>query len=121
MLKTAYEMRISDLSSDVCSSDLLLLAILAAGIVEGQIARGDRGITPINSSGDFLASGIKVDVTGDNAGAAREKGWREAQRMGWAQLYRKTNGRPEARRVGKECVRMCRSGWRPSQEKKTKK
>jgi len=70
----------------------LLLAILAAGIVEGQIARGDRGITPINSSGDFLASGIKVDVTGDNAEDAREKGWREAQRMGWAQLYRKTNG-----------------------------
>ncbi len=70
----------------------LLLALLAAGIVEGQIARGDRGITPINSSGDFLTSGIKVDVTGDNAEDAREKGWREAQRKGWAQLYRKTNG-----------------------------
>ncbi|WP_235526956.1 heavy-metal-associated domain-containing protein [Sphingopyxis sp. 113P3] len=70
----------------------LLLAILAAGIVEGQIARGDRGITPINSSGDFLTGGIKVDVTGDNAEDARQKGWREAQRKGWAQLYRKTNG-----------------------------
>jgi hypothetical protein len=70
----------------------LLLAILLAGIVEGQIARGDRGITPINSSGDFLTTGIKIDVTGDNAEDAREKGWREAQRLGWAQLYRKTNG-----------------------------
>lgn len=70
----------------------LFFAILLVGVVEGQISRGDRGITPINSSGDFLASGILVDVTGDNAEDAREKGWREAQRKGWAQLYRKLNG-----------------------------
>jgi len=69
----------------------LFVAILFVGVVEGQISRGDRGITPINSSGDFLASGILVDVTGDNADDAREKGWREAQRLGWAQLYRKLN------------------------------
>jgi hypothetical protein len=65
---------------------------LVVGVVQGQIARGDRGITPINSSGDFLTGGIQVDVTGDNADDAREKGWREAQRKAWAQLYRKTNG-----------------------------
>ncbi|MDO9368413.1 MAG: heavy-metal-associated domain-containing protein [Sphingopyxis sp.] len=70
----------------------LFFAILLVGVVEGQISRGDRGITPINSSGDFLASGILVDVTGDSADDAREKGWREAQRLGWAQLYRKLNG-----------------------------
>lgn len=70
----------------------LFCAILLAGIVEGQISRGDRGITPINSSGDFLASGIAVDVIGDNADDAREKGWREAQRKGWAQLYKRING-----------------------------
>lgn len=70
----------------------LFFAILLVGVVEGQISRGDRGITPINSSGDFLASGILVDVTGDNADDAREKGWREAQRLGWTQLYRKLNG-----------------------------
>jgi hypothetical protein len=70
----------------------LFAALLIAGIVDGQITRGNRGITPINSSGDFLASGILVDVTGDNADDAREKGWREAQRKGWTQLYRKLNG-----------------------------
>ncbi|WP_428627727.1 heavy-metal-associated domain-containing protein [Sphingopyxis sp.] len=70
----------------------LFFAVLLVGVVEGQISRGDRGITPINSSGDFLASGILVDVTGDNADDAREKGWREAQRQGWTQLYRKLNG-----------------------------
>lgn len=70
----------------------LLALILVAGVVQGQIGRGNRGITPINSSGDFLTSGILVDVTGDNADDARSKGWREAQRKGWAQLYRATNG-----------------------------
>lgn len=70
----------------------LFFAILLAGIVDGQIMRGNRGITPINSSGDFLASGIRIDVTGDNADDARTKGWREAQRRGWAQLYRRLNG-----------------------------
>lgn len=70
----------------------LLFAILIVGAVEGQVSRGDRGITPINSSGDFLTGGIAVDVTGDNAEDAREKGWREAQRKGWHQLYRKLNG-----------------------------
>jgi hypothetical protein len=70
----------------------LLFAILAIGVVEGQISRGNRGITPINSSGDFMASGILVDVTGDNADDARTKGWREAQRKGWTQLYKSLNG-----------------------------
>lgn len=70
----------------------LMLAILVVGVVEGQISSGDRGITPINSSGDFLTSGIEVDTTGKNADEARENGWREAQRKGWAQLYRKLNG-----------------------------
>ncbi len=69
-----------------------LTLILVVGVVQGQIAHGNRGITPINSSGDFLASGIAIDVTGDNPEDAREKGWREAQRKGWQQLYRKTNG-----------------------------
>jgi hypothetical protein len=70
----------------------MLLAILVVGVVEGQVSRGNRGITPINSSGDFLASGIMVDVTGKDAAEARDKGWREAQRKGWTQLYRKLNG-----------------------------
>src|SRR3546814_19217002 len=35
--KTAYEMRISDWSSDVCSSDLLTVALLPASYVTGRI------------------------------------------------------------------------------------
>src|SRR3546814_12258803 len=82
----------------------LLLLVPGAGIVEGQIARGDRGITPINSSGDFLASGIKVDVTAKTSEEARQLGWREEQRKGGSTLYRPTTGRENGRARGSEKV-----------------
>ncbi len=68
------------------------VALLIAFAVESQVERGNRGITPINSSADFVASGIAVDVTANGPNAAREAGWREAQRKGWQQLYRRING-----------------------------
>ena len=71
---------------------LAFAALLIAFAVESQVERGNRGITPINSSADFVASGIAVDVTSTGPTAAREAGWREAQRKGWQQLYRKING-----------------------------
>lgn len=67
-------------------------AILCASVVDGQVARGNRGITPINSSSDFMALGIEVNVTGKSPDEARANGWREAQRLGWAQLYQRMNG-----------------------------
>lgn len=68
------------------------LAVMLAFAVESQVERGNRGITPINSSADFVATGIAVDVTSTSSNGAREAGWREAQRKGWQQLYRKING-----------------------------
>src|SRR3546814_11308626 len=41
--KTAYEMRISDWSSDVCSSDLAHRHIAAGGILDGRIFRVAAG------------------------------------------------------------------------------
>lgn len=67
-------------------------ALFLANVVDSQIARGNRGITPINSSADFMASAIDVDVTGKNSDEARSNGWREAQRKGWEQLYKRLNG-----------------------------
>lgn len=67
-------------------------ALFLANVVDGQIARGNRGITPINSSADFMATAIEVDVTGKNPDDARSNGWREAQRKGWEQLYQRLNG-----------------------------
>ena len=69
-----------------------LLMVGAAASVVAQIEPGDRGIAPISSTNDLSISGIRVDVTADSPEAARQKGWQEAQRLGWAALYRQING-----------------------------
>src|SRR3546814_1487601 len=94
--KTAYEMRISHWSSDVCSSDLQ-----DARAVRVQFCR-------------------KIFLDGDGAGAARDgfvfgadiRRWRQRRPAGRAH-------RSEERRVGKECVSTCRSRWSPYDYKKT--
>lgn len=69
----------------------IAVAMLAiASLVTAQI-EGDRGVAPINSAGDFEVSDIKVETRGKNAEEARENGWRDAQRLGWAKLWRQSN------------------------------
>src|SRR3546814_1252646 len=89
--KTAYEMRISDWSSDVCSSDLFRLTRCSSSVqtpivvCEDTVLRDDEG-------GEFgeirNLNGCRVFAT--------------------VQLLRS-----EERRVGKECVSTCRSRWSP--------
>src|SRR3546814_6284050 len=83
--KTAYEMRISDWSSDVCSSDLFLGGLGAARVDDDQLraclaARADALIDDRMAPG-----GVRPDE----------------------------DERSEERRVGKECVSTCRSRWSP--------
>src|SRR3546814_10330154 len=91
--KTAYEMRISDWSSDVCSSDLL------SGGDDGRLVR-----TAADGTADELASvprkWIEHVVVADHGNALNSQ-------IAYAA------GRSEARRVGKECVSTCRSRWSP--------
>src|SRR3546814_2419420 len=91
--KTAYEMRISDWSSDVCSSDLD--AEVDVGAV-GQFLRGAaRHFIAI--PGHYLPS------------------WRMVRcSMRFSGVALTTMRRSEERRVGKECVSTCRSRWSPS-------
>src|SRR3546814_10338660 len=73
--KTAYEMRISDWSSDVCSSDLL--PKMASGEVIGAIAMTKPGggsdlqavkTTAIRDGNEFVINGQKTFITnGQNA------------------------------------------------------
>ncbi|CAN5139008.1 hypothetical protein BH10PSE12_BH10PSE12_31870 [soil metagenome] len=70
---------------------LLLVLGLAAAVLVAQI-EGERGVPPIASGGDFEVSGVKVDVAGPNAEAARYGGWRQAQRTAWRMLWTRTNG-----------------------------
>src|SRR3546814_3577540 len=87
--KTAYEMRISDWSSDVCSSDLLLLA---------------RG-----GADQHAIAARAVDLLDHQLGQAVEH---LAQMVGVRTAPRR-HIRSEERRVGKECVSTCRSRWSP--------
>ena len=69
-------------------------ALVAGGTLTAQLEAGDRGILPIDSSGTLEITGIKVDVGGKDAAAARYAGWRIAQREGFKALWAKTNKRP---------------------------
>lgn len=64
---------------------LLALALAAGSALLAQV-EGDRGINPVASSSDIDVNGIEVNVTGDNAEDARQKGWKLAQRGGWEKL-----------------------------------
>src|SRR3546814_981227 len=92
--KTAYEMRISDWSSDVCSSDLRQHRHPRPGI--GQIA-------------EDVALGAIVDR--DDMGPLPQP----LPQAGGGSLIPlpQSPQRSEERRVGKECVRTCRSRWSP--------
>src|SRR3546814_8960822 len=87
--KTAYEMRISDWSSDVCSSDL------------SQVMR--ELATALAACDADLAIGAIV-LTGSEKAFAAGADIKEMQAL---------NFRSEERRVGKECVSTCRSRWSP--------
>src|SRR3546814_3418176 len=93
--KTAYEMRISDWSSDVCSSDLAVdeddLLRGPDGQADGQVRR-DGGLAGATLGRQHHDQAVQVPgVLGRPHGV----------------------GRSEERRVGKECVSTCRSRWSP--------
>src|SRR3546814_8661474 len=87
--KTAYEMRISDWSSDVCSSDLqnrrhfTLRAWPCARAARAGPGQDRTEVRPLGAAA--------APVAYDRCGHVRS----------------------EERRVGKECVNTCRSRWSP--------
>src|SRR3546814_6532737 len=87
--KTAYEVRISDWSSDVCSSDLRRQPWPAAD--RGHGCR--RGLVPCGDGPPYAGGGSRTLRLSPH------------RRQGLA--------RSEERRVGKECVSTCRSRWSP--------
>src|SRR3546814_13944363 len=97
-------MRISDWSSDVCSSDLGLPHLVRAG-----------------SLGVELIGGLYHDIgrTGDQIvrlEQAVNRGFRYEVALLVGEAHRQFAGaaiRSEERRVGKECVSTCRYRWSP--------
>src|SRR3546814_14793796 len=108
--KTAYEMRISDWSSDVCSSDLRDQRHAA------RASRDRLGVRqPQGGERGRPARRRRIEV-GLAAGRDRSGG---AGRMGFPPFPDPAQGRrSEERRVGKECVSTCRSRWSTYHSKK---
>ena len=73
-----------------------ILLVAGAGMVYAQLDGAERGIPPIDSTSNFEVLGVEVDVTAENAEAARLEGWRRAQSEGWKLLWSRTNSRPVA-------------------------
>src|SRR3546814_8837232 len=96
--KTAYEMRIRDWSSDVCSSDLAEAGIDVRGKFVGR--RHDR-----------LQRGAHISVAMRLAARQRARITPQERKVG-VQLLTKRH-RSEERRVGKECVSTVISRWSP--------
>src|SRR3546814_14487558 len=98
-------MRISDWSSDVCSSDL---AAGANSDSENKFATGLnlgsgvalQGTSKINAQGTLNQTGNTLDMAIEGSGYFR------VQQPDGSIAYRS-----EERRVGKECVSTCRSRW----------
>lgn len=72
---------------------LLAALLLAAAPLAAQQAGAPEAV---GDSGGLIVAGIEVDVTGKSDRAAREAGWREAQRRAWPQLWARLSGAPLA-------------------------
>ncbi len=69
------------------------LALAGAGVVVAQGQGAGASAVPIDASGSFEVSGVQVDVHGKDADAARQGGWRIAQRKGWEMLSERLTGK----------------------------
>src|SRR3546814_2668190 len=92
--KTAYEMRISDWSSDVCSSDLCCSSsqLLSLRLKEQQLLAKYHDDSP-------FVQDVRREISLVNNFLQKAQ--------------QEVATRSEERRVGKECVSTCRSRWSP--------
>src|SRR3546814_15943240 len=100
-------MRISDWSSDVCSSDLApwpkTLALKSA-LLDWLVAGADDPLTLFDAlrAESLPHAGIAPDAPSDVPAEAMV-----------SPIFIRNPVRSEERRVGKECVSTCRSRWSP--------
>src|SRR3546814_1802033 len=100
--KTAYEMRISDWSSDVCSSDLN-----GGAAIEIEVTR--------RSNESALAKVVKMVSEAETQKSPTQRFTDRFERVFVPAVLALSFLllRSEERRVGKECVSTCRSRWSP--------
>src|SRR3546814_21090574 len=96
-------MRISDWSSDVCSSDLV--GVFAYSAIKAALEKPVLVAVALIVGG-FAILVFKRLVKHPRFHSVEELPWPTAVKIGIVQ-------RSEERRVGKECVSTCRSRWSP--------
>src|SRR3546814_16469784 len=101
-------MRISDWSSDVCSSDLsaILMLVLAYGI---SMDVEDLAFAVLDRDQTTTSQNYALDISGSRYFIE------QPPIIDYADLDRRMRAgeRSEERRVGQECVSTCRSRWSP--------
>src|SRR3546814_17002830 len=116
--KTAYEMRISDWSSDVCSSDLLQLddkrlldnrPDLGAGVSSAYCAHWHQMVRLLVPAIP-VQPGMRIRIQAQHN--------HHSVALSVFDPVPGLPGRSEGRRVGKGCVSRCRSRWSPYKSKK---
>src|SRR3546814_14237628 len=104
-------MRISDWSSDVCSSDLFAYRWFALGGGKGRpvtlLADNSDRLIPLASADDYLRQ------HGDADAGSKARRWIHMPATERQLQLLRLPMRSEERRVGKECVSTCRSRWSP--------
>src|SRR3546814_17280937 len=121
--KTAYEMRISDWSSDVCSSDLLRWRRRRQR--PAQRARRGSRLASIRSTPLIRRWSPNTCIwvsTPPTSSLANHRVRSRSIRPSWPTArWKSPFPRSEERRVGTESVSTCRSRWSQYNEKKTTK
>src|SRR3546814_14200104 len=106
-------MRISDWSSDVCSSDLLfrpgVIKALGDAFLAAQLGDAVLAAQPIENDADLVFSReVATGLTPNILHHPLSRGLCRRFFQGGLGLHRS-----EERRVGKGCVSTCRSRWAP--------
>src|SRR3546814_20279144 len=122
-------MRISDWSSDVCSSDLLACGAEASSqgarrraechhrgiaLVSGDVALQGMGLADAEAAADHGEQAFRVALS---QGVRALDMRRSRQHTRRARLGPEHDDRSEERRVGTEWVDACCCGWSPKQKK----
>src|SRR3546814_12321017 len=104
-------MRISDWSSDVCSSDLVRTSVSSPEVMEWLVADLRTRIADIVAAAATLRAVAGARRGG--RGRSLPGGARTGAEGAGAMAAGNETGRSEERRVGKECVSTGRSRWSP--------
>src|SRR3546814_11514692 len=100
-------MRISDWSSDVCSSDLIIARVLRGALI-GHDHRLNANIIE-----KMVLGSTAIVMPSPQVGATAPLLTAIELQVEHLRTVNRMSRRSEERRVGKECVSTCRSRWSP--------